>query len=156
MGTKFSQGMQGEVEFAKEHGIPTYFISHPLEPAYYPVSKDDNRLLTGMDCLNGSVKENYEKQLVILRHEHLKPEYRTPLNQLWLCTHGPGCLPDYVHSDTIHLRHPVDDDYMAVGRGDVWGIPKPETLERLTALYPALAEKTALQAETETDEELCR
>ena len=73
-----------------------------------------------------------------------------------LCTHGPGCRPDFVHSDTIHLRHPVDDDYMAVGRGDVWGIPKPETLEWLATLYPALVEKAALQAETAADEELCR
>ena len=55
-----------------------------------------------------------------------------------------------------HLRHPVDDDYMVVGRGDVWGIPKPETLEWLATLYPALVEKAALQAETAADEELCR
>ena len=157
MGTRFSQGMLGEVAFAKENGIPTYFVSHPLKPSYFPVSKDEHRLLTGMDCIEGSSEEQYENQMVVLRHENLKAEYRSSLNQLWLCTHGPGCRPDYKHSDTIHLLHPVDGDRMAVARGDVWGAAKPETLERLTALYPKLGENlTALQPAAEPDEDVSR
>lgn len=154
----FSEGMQGEVEFARENGIPAYFITHPLEPSYYPVSQDGNRLLTGMDSEDESRKKSYEEQWVILRHECLKPEYRTPLNQLWLCTHGPGCCPDYKHSDTIHLLHPTDGDSMAIARGQVWGVAKPETLERLAALYPALEERLAHHQEpaAEPDEDMSR
>ena len=156
MGEHISEGMRGEIAFAEEHGIPTFFMREPTVPLYYPISADENHLLSRMDCTPDGAKENYEGKMVLLRHENLAGKYRTPINQLWLCTHGPGCRPDFVHSDTIHLRHPVDDDYMAVGRGDVWGIPKPETLEWLDTLYPALVEKAALQAETAADEELCR
>lgn len=157
MGTRYSQGMQGEVEFASEKGIPVYFVKHPMEPADYPVSKDENRLLTGLDCIHDSSKGQYEGQLVVLRHEYLKMEYRTSLNQLWLCTHGPGCRPDYKRSDTIHLLHPVDGDRMAVARGDVWGVAKPETLERLTTRYPKLEAYMAASREAgEPDGDLCR
>ena len=78
----------------------------------------------------------------------------TSRNQVWLVTHGPGCRPDYVHSDTIHLRHPVDGDRMAVGRGDVWGVPKPEMMDCIRQAYPEF--DAALQPAVEPDEELCR
>lgn len=155
MGTQMSEGMLGEIEFAKECGIPTFFISHPFEPSYYPISRDENRLLTGQDCISDSNKEQYEGYYVILHHEHLLEKYRTPLNQLWLVTHGPGCRPDYKHSDTIHLHHPIDGDSMAVGRGDVWGICKTEVLERLATLYPKLAESLP-DLQSEQDEGFCR
>lgn len=157
MGTQHTQGMEGEVEFATEKGIPVYFVKHPMEPDDYPVSKDENRLLTGLDCIHDSRKGQYEGRLVVLRHEYLKMEYRTSLNQFWLCTHGPGCRPDYKRSDTIHLLHPVDGDRMAVARGAVWGVVKPETLEQLTELYPKLGEKLeALQQAAEPDEDMSR
>lgn len=154
MGEKISEGMWGEITFAMEHGIPAYHIPTPLEPEKYPVSADENRLLSKFDCIQESIRTNYEKQLVVLRHENLKPEFRTPRNQIWLVTHGPGCRPDYIHSDTIHLRHPVDGDYMAVGRGDVWGVPKPEMLDCIRQVYPEF--DTVMQTATEPDGELCR
>ncbi len=154
MGTTFSQGMQGEIAFAMEHKIPIFFVSHPHDPAYYPVSTDENRILTSIDCLPESRRENYEGQFVILRHEHLKQEYRTPRNQIWAVTHGPGCRPDYVRRDTIHLTHPVDGDRMAVGRGEVWGIPTPETMDRIRQAYPEF--DAALQPAAEPEGELCR
>lgn len=154
MGTEFSQGMQGEVEFALNHKIPIFFVTHPHDPAYYPVSADENRLLTSVDCTPESNRENYEGQLVVLRHEHLKPEYRTPRNQIWTVTHGPGCRPDYVHSDTIHLTHPVDGDRMAVGRGEVWGVAAPEALAWISNAYSEF-DATLLPGAT-PEGELCR
>lgn len=154
MGEKISEGMLGEINFAMEHGIPTYHITNPLEPEAYPVSADENRLLSKFDCVQESNRRNYEKQLVVLRHEHLKTEFRTPRNQIWLVTHGPGCRPDYIHSDTIHLRHPLDGDYMAVGRGDVWGIARPEIMEQIQSVYPEF--EAGVQLTAEPDGELCR
>ena len=69
MGTTFSQGMQGEVKFAQEHGIPMFFVTHPHDLNYYPVSADENRLLSKLDCVPESSRENYKDQLVVLRHE---------------------------------------------------------------------------------------
>ena len=154
MGTTFSQGMQGEVAFAQEHEIPMFVVTHPHGLNYYPVSADENRLLSKFDCVPESSRESYKNQLVVLRHEHLKSEYRTPRNQVWFVTHGPGCRPDYVHSDTIHLTHPVDGDCMAVGRGDVWGVPKSGTMEYVRQAYPEF--DTAMQPAAELEGELCR
>lgn len=154
MGEKISEGMRGEISFAMEHGIPAYHITNPLEPEAYPVSAGENRLLSKFDCIPESSRRNYEKQLVVLRHENLKPEFRIPRNQVWLVTHGPGCRPGYIHSDTIHLRHPVDGDYMAVGRGDVWGVPKSEIMDYIRQAYPEF--DAAMQSAAEPDGELCR
>ncbi len=154
MGEKISEGMRGEINFAMEHSIPAYHITNPLEPEAYPVSADENRLLSKFDCIPESSRRNYEKQLVVLRHENLKPEFRIPRNQVWLVTHGPGCRPGYIHSDTIHLRHPVDGDYMAVGRGDVWGVPKSEMMDYIRQAYPEF--DAAMQSAAEPDGELCR
>lgn len=136
MGTTISEGMQTEIAFAKEHNIPTFYITHPLEKEFYPVSGDGKQLLSLADCVDGSQKEDYEGKLVVLRHENLKPEYRTPRNQLWIATHGPGCRSNWKYSATIHLRHPLDDDGMAVTRACVWGRASPETLNRLEGIYP--------------------
>ena len=153
MGTQFSQGMQGEVEFAQKNDIPYYIVSHPFDAEYYPISRDENRLLTALDCIPDSRKENYEGKLVVLRHEKLRVEHRNSRNQLWLVTHGPGCRPDYKFSDTIHLLHPIDKDHMAIERGEVWGVPTNETVERLQAAYPDFAFQQA--AKEQQDEELC-
>lgn len=154
MGTEFSQGMQGEMAFALEHKIPMFFVTHPHDPNYYPISADENRILTSLDCTPGSDRENYEGQLVVLRHEHLKPEYRTPRNQIWAVTHGPGCHPYYPHSDTIHLKHPIDGDRMAVARGDVWGVAKVESLTRISNTYPEF--ESVLSHCFLSDAETCR
>lgn len=136
MGRTVSEGMQEEIVFAKEHSIPTFYIPHPIEKESYLVSGDGNPLLSLADCIDGSRGENYEGEVVILRHENLTQEYRTPRNQIWVATHGPGCRPDWKYSATVHLRHPVDGDSMAVERACVWGKAKPETLDRLEGMYP--------------------
>lgn len=156
MGRQISEGMRGEIAFAAEHGIPTFYVEHPHDPEYYPNSADDNALLCKQDCIPDSQGEDYQDHTVILRYETLKPEYRTPLNQIWTATHGAGCEADCgVLSDTVHLRHPVDGDTMAVGRFEIYGIAKPEVLERLAEAYPALAAKMEQSPAMEQDEELC-
>lgn len=155
MGTQISEGMRGEIAFATEHGIPIFYIEHPHDTLYYPISTDENTLFCKMDCTLGSSNEDYNGKTVILQFENLKPEYRTPLNQIWMVTHGPGCPPNFVHSDTIHLKHPIDGDRMAVGRREVYGIAKPEALKKLAALYPALTVEPEQSPAVEQDEELC-
>lgn len=125
-----------ETDFAGKHGIPTFYIPSPVERDSYPVSADGNGLLSCGDCVDGSEKEDYEGKLVILRHENLRPECRTPRNQLWVVTHGPGCRPGWKYSPTLHLRHPLDGDSLALARECVWGVAKPETLEKLEGMYP--------------------
>lgn len=73
-----------------------------------------------------SNSKEYEDEIVVLKEEKLKEEYRTPINQIWECTHGPGTRPDYKSSDTVHIKHIIDKDRMAVGRCDILGIIKPD------------------------------
>ena len=154
MGTEFTQGMQGEVAFALEHKIPMFLVTHPYDPAYYPVSADEKRLLTSFDCIPESSRKNYEGQFVILRHEHLKPEYRIPRNQIWAVTHGPGCRPNYAQSATMPLKLPLDGVQLALGRGVAWGIVTPEALAWVNNAYPEF--DTALLPGFVSEGEPCR
>ena len=110
MGTTFSQGMQGEVAFAQEHGVPMFLVTHPHDLNYYPVSADENRLLSKFDCVAESSRESYKNQLVVLRHEHLKPEYRmgVPLRSINAdvvfiagCAHKNRAIQSLIVSESI-------------------------------------------------------
>lgn len=148
MGTEISQGMEGEIRFAQEHGILTYYVRYPMRKEYYPVSTDEISLLGSEDCRKGSTGKDYTDRLVVLSYERLKPEYRTARNQLWMATHGPGCRADGKFSDTVHLVHPVDRDTMAVSRQEILGIPSEDTLELLQSAYPDLEEGLLLHTQT--------
>lgn len=139
MGTAISQGMEGEIAFARAQGIPIFFVEYPMRKELYPVSVDENRLLNEQDVLEGSEQGDYTGKQVILHYRVLKPEYRVSYNQLWTAQHGPGCRPGRF-SDTVHLRSALDGEYMIVGRGDLLGIPKRETLDMLKTAYSNLGQ----------------
>lgn len=150
MGTTISRGMEGEIAFARAQGIPTFFVEYPMQKELYPVSVDENRLLNEQDVLEGSQKEDYTGKQVLLHYRVLKPEYRVSYNQLWTAQYGPGCRPGRF-SDTVHLRSALDGDYMVVGREDLLGIPKRETIDMLKAAYSTFDQENVEQ----NDEELC-
>lgn len=155
MGEHISEGMRGEITFAKEHGIPTYYVSQPHDTEHYPISADKYPLLSHHSCMEGSMDTDLTGCLVVLQHEKLKPEHRKPINQLWLLTHGPGCRPGE-DSRTVHLTHPVDGDRMCVGRFELCGVASPETIEQMKACYPQLAAMMQAEQAAEQGEELCR
>lgn len=137
MGTHHSPGMKQEIAHAKQKGIPVYHVEHPRDPDYYPVSRDGLPLLCEIDCLADGMADTLQGKLVVLTHSRLKPEYRTPMNQIWLVTHGPGCQAGSF-TGTVHLKHPLDFDCMAVGRDEICGAAKTETMEKLHIWYPQL------------------
>lgn len=153
MGTVISEGMRGEIEFAKEHDIKTYHIKDPNEQDSYPISADENSLLNAFDTQIGNDFTDFEKQTIILNHENLKPEYRTSLNQIWIATHGPGCN-NGTRSETIHLTHPIDKDRLTVGRSDIFGIIKSEVKEAIYEIYGVQEEtENQINEEESGDEE---
>ena len=91
MGKIHSEGMRGEINFAKEHNIPVFYVPKPLEIKSYPISIDGNELLSERDCIEESHNRNYESRLVVLSYRSLKPEYRMPRTHIWYASHGPGC-----------------------------------------------------------------
>ncbi|MFI3226513.1 MAG: DUF4406 domain-containing protein [Clostridia bacterium] len=135
MGEEISEGMRGELLFARENDIPTYHIKNPKNTLSYPISIDGNTLLGSFDAVHNSSLNNYENQVVILNQQELREEFKTPLNQLWIATHGPGCRPDFLRSDTVHLTHPIDGDRLVVGRSSIIGIAKDEVVENVYNKY---------------------
>ena len=76
MGKQISQGMQGEIAFAKEHCIPTFYVEKPLYPDTYPISIDAYDLLCAQDCVE-SADADFTGKLVVLCHDQLVQEYRS-------------------------------------------------------------------------------
>lgn len=136
MGSEISKGMAGEIAFAKEHGIPIFAIEHPHDKGTYPVSRDSHSLLGAHSCLPDSKRTALRGEIVVLRYDQLKPEHRTPINQLWTADYGNGCNPNAI-GRSIFLTHITDGDKMAVYREDLCGVVKPEVLEQVKSLYPA-------------------
>lgn len=155
MGQTISEGMRGEIAFAKAHNIPTYYVSQPHDIKHYPISADKHTLLSNHNCVEGSMDTDLTGCLVVLQHEKLSPEHRKPINQLWLLTHGPGCHPGE-DGRTVHLTHPVDGDRMCVGRYELCGVASPETLEQMKACYPQLSAMMQTEQPSTQNEELCR
>lgn len=157
MGKQISEDMHNEIEFAAKHNIPIFYIRHPTLAHNYPISTDGNALLSERDCILSSHKENYKGKLLILGYESLAVKYRTPLNQLWLCTHGSGCSYNYKFSDTIHLVHVTDSDHIAIARSEVLGVSSQETFVRLSAIYPELENKIIVfESRVDQDEDISR
>lgn len=148
MGFSHSEGMKDEIKFAKEHDIPVYHVPEPDNAAYYPVSADPYPLLGEQNCMEPEMGLDLTDKLVVLQHHCLKPECRTAVNQIWMVTHGPGCRPN-AFSDTVHIRHPLDGDRMAIARDALCGAVNQETIKQLMQQYPALAASFHQQSETE-------
>jgi hypothetical protein len=102
-GDEITQGMKAEIAEAMKYDIPIKEVSkHKISPA--PVFTLDH-------CIPNSDTADYENQLVILKPEVLKEEYRNQHNQLWIAQNGFGmtfgakgqsvfaeCLHDGEHS----------------------------------------------------------
>lgn len=147
MGERISQGMAGEIAYAKKHGIPIFSVEQPHDLNLYPVSLDRNLLLGAHSCLPDSKGGQLEGKTVVLRYDKLKPEHRTPINQLWFATHGNGCRPNAI-GRSIFLTHVMDGDKMVAYREDLCGVAKPEVYEHVKSLYePALNNDIPLEAE---------
>lgn len=135
MGQVISEGMEGETLLAAKLGIPVHDVKNPLEADNYPVSADNHPLLGREACQSGSMAADYERgDILVCRHDHLKPESRTPLNQLWVVTHGNGCKVGHI-GRSIFCEHITDGDKMVLYREEVYGIAKPEVLSAVLADY---------------------
>lgn len=135
MGKDISQGMRDEIDRAFELCVPMFHIQNYKDIHSYPISCDENSLLGAFDVKECNTRENLKDKIVVLHHKELADEFTNPLNQLWEVTHGPGVEVDYFHSDTVHLKHIIDGDRMAVGRSDIVGIATDEAIANVFELY---------------------
>ncbi len=132
MGTHISQGMRGEIDRAKELGIPIYQVDMPHDVEYYPVSADSHALLGRHSCVPGSL--DYTGKILVMNFDVLKPEYRSRQHQLWLATGGFGCSPT-ARGRRVYATSLYDGEQSSFYRQDFAGILKNEVWEEVKGQY---------------------
>lgn len=148
MGTHISEGMRGEIARAREFGMPVYMVEHPEDEAYYPVSTDERQLLAGHSCLEGSIHMDYTAQVLVMKYDVLKPEYRNRPNQLWLAEGGFGCSPS-ARGRRVYVTSLYDGERASFYRQDFAGIVRPEVLEEVRSQYSLALQKRESSMERE-------
>ncbi len=148
MGTRISEGMRGEIAHARELGVPVYMVEHPEDEAYYPVSTDDRQLLGAHSCLEGSARMDYTAQVLVMKNDVLKPEYRNRPNQLWLAEGGFGCSPS-ARGRRVYVTSLYDGERTSFYRQDFAGIVRPEVLEEVRRQYGLALQETEDSMERE-------
>lgn len=68
-----------------------------------------------------------EDKVVVISHKHLKEEYWSPENQLWIATGGFGCSPTAI-GRAVYATCLIDDDRNRWDRNQVLGVLKDEYL----------------------------
>ena len=68
-----------------------------------------------------------EDKVVVVSHKHLKEEYWSPENQLWIATGGFGCSPTAI-GRAVYATCLIDDDRGRWDRHQVLGVIKDEYL----------------------------
>lgn len=105
--------------------------------------------LTAADCIDGSWREHYENQLIVIKPEQMVAYARTPDNQLLLATGGNGCNPD-ARGTAVFAKNLFTGTSSRWNRYDVAGVIRPDRIpawakERLAALGQAAAAKPSIQ-----------
>jgi hypothetical protein len=90
-----------------------------------PVAAVEGHMLDKDDCIPGSSASEYENQVLILRAERLKPEYRQPKFQLYRAYGGFGCSPDKL-GRAVFAKCLEDGEENRWNREDFHGIARPE------------------------------
>ena len=151
MGTHISQGMRGEIDRAKELGIPIFAVERPHEMECYPISADSHTLLGRHSCITDSQSQNYTGKILVMNYDVLRPEYRSRPNQLWLATGGFGCSPA-ARGRKIYATSLYDGEHACFSRQDFAGIAKPEVWQEVQNQYDFQVSKQ----ETYDDREMLR
>lgn len=95
--------------------------------------------LYGQDhCVEGSAREDYAGQVLVMKPDVLKEKYWTPQSQLWCGETGFGCSPTS-RGRAVYAVCLGDGEHARWDRSDFAGILKPELLpdwaeERLSEL----------------------
>lgn len=150
MGTHISAGMRGEIARARELDKPIYMVEQPKEEAYYPVSTDGKQLLSGHSCLAGSTGMDYTGQVLVMKYDMLKPEYRNCPNQLWRAEGGFGCSPS-ARGRRVYVTSLYDGECASFYRQDFAGIVKPEVLEEVQSQYGVFTQEQETGTYRETE-----
>ena len=127
MGGEISEGMRGEIEYAKRENIPILYVSDELVQSGYKI-RQENTPLTYADCIPGSEKANYANQIVVIRPEsYAATGTVTADDSLWLVSHGNGCRYGAM-GQGVFAESLLTGERVKWSRSDVAGIVDPKKL----------------------------
>lgn len=135
--TKFNAGIKDDEEMREclitqiNPGIINILAKHALDEF------NNLNLFTREHCEEVG---NFEDKVVVISHKHLKEEYWSPENQLWIATGGFGCSPTAI-GRAVYATCLIDDDRGRWDRHQVLGVIKDEYLpdwarEKLEEMKP--------------------
>jgi hypothetical protein len=104
------------------------------------------KILTQDNCLKDSRNMDYEGQILILRPDVLKQEFRSVENQIWLGLRGFGCDPN-LRGRAVYAKSLFDGQECRWNRDDFLGIAIGEYL-------PDWAKNNLLQEDQENEFEI--
>ena len=82
------------------------------------------KMLTAADCIPGSLNENFEGKIVVIKPEALSPEYRRSERQLKIALSGFGCNPD-ARGRAVYCKDLYSGKESRFERHDVAGVIDP-------------------------------
>ena len=84
-------------------------------------------MLEAEDCIKGSISQNYQDQLLVLKASALAPWAMEAENQLWIGKNGNGLRPD-AKGRGVFGRCLHDGEGARFDRADFYGIADPSRL----------------------------
>lgn len=96
-------------------------------------------------CIPDSTKMDFKNQYILVKAEHLSPEYRASQHQIFKAENGFGCSPD-ARGNAVFGKTLFDNSEVRYERYDIAGIIDPEKM-------PAWAQKKLCAPEVKKNEQ---
>jgi hypothetical protein len=125
-GDEPSSGMLKELEAANSLEIPVVAVTIQQEMKA-PEQREERQLFTYEDCINDSNQMEYEGQILILRPDVLREDYRKAEFQIWKATGGFGCDPTS-SGRAVYAECLYDGETHRWNRADFIGVIHPDCM----------------------------
>ena len=165
MGNRISEGMQGEIDYAKDEHIPVFHLADELIQSGYKIRQEDEAF-SYKDCIPGSGRLDYTNQILVLNPEEYNSEDTLGADySLWIARTGFGCRPES-SGRAVYADNLLTGASVRWNRSDFCGIVEPLRLYEWLSDKPVMneradeivreveAEISGLSAETEAEAEL--
>ena len=137
MGNRISEGMQSEINYAKNEHIPIFHITDELVQSGYKIRQEDEAF-DYADCIPGSERMNYKNNILVLKPE--SNDNPTADCSLWIARGGFGCAPDS-RGRAVYADNLLTGNSVRWNRSDFCGIVEPLRLYEWLSDKPVMNER---------------
>ena len=127
-GDEISQGMQGEIEHAKNTNKPVLYVLQERIDENLKIRQTLNPLGIA-DCIPNSHERDYENKILVLNTEVLHTQARHAQNSLWIAYAGFGCTYG-ARGQAVFAINLFDGRASQWERSDFLGVVKADSLNK--------------------------